>query len=253
MLNSYKEKIKYFIKRFVISSTDTGVLKRKRLTRHFLKTAASTLDVGCGNGDFSILAYKKGGTVVGITTVPDEARGCEKYRDALGLDKERLQFKVLNVFNVLDLNQKFDQIICFEVIEHIKDDEKALKMLSEVLKPGGVIHISTPNIDGPTLYGDVLDDEERGGHVRKGYSYEDFDRLLAKTGLVVIAKDSYGGFFTVKSIEMMRKVEIFMNRRFKRGSKVAQFIVFLLTYPLTFLDPLVACEPFALYVTAKKT
>jgi len=43
-------------------------------------------------------------------------------------------------------DKKFDSIISFQVIEHIKDDKEYLKEIARVLKPGGVALVTTPNI-----------------------------------------------------------------------------------------------------------
>ncbi|HVI43694.1 MAG TPA: class I SAM-dependent methyltransferase [Chitinophaga sp.] len=39
----------------------------------------------------------------------------------------------------------FDTVICFQVIEHIKDDHALLKEIKRVLKPGGTLFMTTPN------------------------------------------------------------------------------------------------------------
>lgn len=36
-------------------------------------------------------------------------------------------------------NHTFDQVVCLEVIEHIKDHNKALSEIFRILKPGGVL------------------------------------------------------------------------------------------------------------------
>lgn len=43
-------------------------------------------------------------------------------------------------------DQKFNSIISFQVIEHIKDDKQYLAEIARVLKPGGVALLTTPNI-----------------------------------------------------------------------------------------------------------
>lgn len=252
MPGDYRTKIKVLLKEYFVPSIDAAMLKRKRLARYFLSNAGLTLDVGFGSGLFSFLACKKGNIVTGISINPDDVKNCERYRDEMGIDPSRLQFKALNVYNVLDLEHEFDQIICFEVIEHIKDDKRFMALLSKILKPGGVIHITTPNIDGPDLFGDAIDEEELGGHVRKGYDYEGLNEIIAGAGLTILKKDSYGSFFTVKAVELMRVVEKIMANVFKINCKTIKVITFLFIYPFTFLDPLVPCKPFSLYVMAGK-
>ncbi|THU33585.1 class I SAM-dependent methyltransferase [Niastella caeni] len=39
----------------------------------------------------------------------------------------------------------FDTVICFQVIEHIKNDHRLLDEIKRVLKPGGTLFLTTPN------------------------------------------------------------------------------------------------------------
>lgn len=42
-------------------------------------------------------------------------------------------------------DNSFDTILCFQVIEHIKNDHLLLKEIKRVLKPGGSLFLTTPN------------------------------------------------------------------------------------------------------------
>src|SRR5690606_30463031 len=42
-------------------------------------------------------------------------------------------------------DNKYDVVVSFQVIEHIRDDKLFLKEIARVLKPGGVALITTPN------------------------------------------------------------------------------------------------------------
>jgi 2-polyprenyl-3-methyl-5-hydroxy-6-metoxy-1,4-benzoquinol methylase len=43
-------------------------------------------------------------------------------------------------------SNSFDSIICFQVIEHIQDDVKLVTEAARILKPGGKLYLTTPNI-----------------------------------------------------------------------------------------------------------
>lgn len=45
-------------------------------------------------------------------------------------------------------DEKPNVIVCFEVIEHLHDPHKFLKWCADVLAPGGVVMLTTPNISG---------------------------------------------------------------------------------------------------------
>jgi SAM-dependent methyltransferase len=62
-------------------------------------------------------------------------------------------------------DKKFDLIVAFEVIEHLKDDRKFLDILKDKLKPKGIIIISSPNAE-------ILDVKDNPYHVRHYYPHE---------------------------------------------------------------------------------
>ena len=41
----------------------------------------------------------------------------------------------------------FDAAVCVEVIEHVREDEAFLRQITRVLKPGGLLYLTTPNGD----------------------------------------------------------------------------------------------------------
>jgi len=62
----------------------------------------------------------------------------------------------------------FDAIIISEVLEHLHDDDLALRELSRILRPGGVLAVSVPR-EGPEAVCWALSRQYRntpGGHVR---------------------------------------------------------------------------------------
>lgn len=90
----------------------------------------------------------------------------------------------------------YDQIICTEVIEHILDDRKLISSLSDVLKPGGRLLLTTPFKQYKALIGDALSEREDGGHVRWGYTHEEIERLLNEAGIEVLERSFIGGFMS---------------------------------------------------------
>jgi 2-polyprenyl-6-hydroxyphenyl methylase/3-demethylubiquinone-9 3-methyltransferase len=113
------------------------------LTREFLSKESlqgrSTLDVGCGLGDFSESLAQSGACVVacdiGPTLVEQTRRrvGCAaEVADALALEDH---------FG----SERFDLVVSSECIEHTPEPEAAVRQMVRVLKPGGLIVLSTPN------------------------------------------------------------------------------------------------------------
>ncbi len=53
----------------------------------------------------------------------------------------------LNSFPFESLKNKFDWILCIEVIEHLENPRQILRGISEMLKPGGKLLLTTPNVE----------------------------------------------------------------------------------------------------------
>jgi len=99
------------------------------------------LDMGCGLGYFSqyILKYN-----------PASLHACDISPNLV--DKLSKKNPAINCFvaNILELSsvvkeQKFNVIICSEVIEHTPDPKLATSELVKALAPGGLLAISVPN------------------------------------------------------------------------------------------------------------
>jgi glycosyltransferase involved in cell wall biosynthesis len=73
-----------------------------------------------------------------------------------------------------------DSVICFNVLEHIEQDEKPLKKIFELLEPGGRLLLLVPS--HPWLYGSL---DEHLGHQRR-YGKEELRNKLETAGFKVI-------------------------------------------------------------------
>lgn len=124
------------------------------------------LDLGTLDGSFPL-------TISSHFDIP--CTGVDLTKEGISLARQRAkemglvncQFKQGTVEEWLrdfaDDGLKFDMVTSFEVIEHVKDVPEFLKLIDEVLAPGGTVLISTPDFEGP-LYG--KDDEKNKCHIR---------------------------------------------------------------------------------------
>ncbi|PKQ43548.1 methyltransferase domain-containing protein [Confluentibacter flavum] len=85
-----------------------------------------------------------------------------------------------DITNIKQDNEKFDTIICYHILEHIIEDQKAISELYRVLKPHGTVYIQTPFKDGE-IYEDysILTPQER----KKHFGQEDHVRIYSIEGL----------------------------------------------------------------------
>jgi len=93
-------------------------------------------------------------------------------------------------------NDQFDCILCYHVLEHIPDDEKAMRELFRILKPGGWALLQSPiDCDRGKTFEDsnVLSPEERKrvfGHPNHVRIYgRDYKERLARAGFNIKPDD----------------------------------------------------------------
>ena len=114
------------------------------LVEEFLGSAAKAgtkaLDVGCGLGFFSHSLHQRG---VEVTACDLGANLVEQTRLRVGCEAV-----VADALNLVDQfgDGKFDIVISSECIEHTPEPYQAVQQMASVLKEGGLISISTPNI-----------------------------------------------------------------------------------------------------------
>jgi 2-polyprenyl-3-methyl-5-hydroxy-6-metoxy-1,4-benzoquinol methylase len=103
----------------------------------------NVLDVGCGNGSNSLPLASLGHYLVGID-ISSESIEYAQRRNPFS----NARFMVHNLMEQ-PLSEKFDFVICSEVLEHLTDPEPLVRAISGVLEPGGLLIITVPNGYGP--------------------------------------------------------------------------------------------------------
>ena len=105
------------------------------------KASDRVLDVGCGQGIYlARLARSYGFKGVGI----DISRKSIEYAQKHLADK-RLRFEAGEAIKLPFTEASFDKVVSFDALEHIEAQEKAVKEMVRVLKPGGRLLVYTLN------------------------------------------------------------------------------------------------------------
>ncbi len=225
---------------------DLFTWRRVRLKSHWKKGPRRFLDAGSGNGWFSYLAYRSGATVVAVNHDEEQVHKSKLfYNEWLGIPEDRLCFKKISLYDLGGLEGGFDEIICYETLEHVKDDLKVCQLFWKLLKPGGTLHLCCPYAEHPKWKNEILDLEEKGYHVRAGYTEKSYHALLGLAGFVADRFDGVGG-------PMLVRIHFFiLNMQLKFGNWMAMpFLVLFL--PVIGLDERSPKVPFSLYVQALK-
>jgi len=100
------------------------------------------LDAGCGVGyGAEMLAAAGASRVVGVDIAPKAIEDALRRADSIG------EFLVADLEQLPFAPRSFDAVVCFEVIEHLRRGELVLDELRRVLRPEGVLIVSSPNRD----------------------------------------------------------------------------------------------------------
>jgi SAM-dependent methyltransferase len=105
---------------------------------------AAVLDAGCGVGSHSIRLARRGFDVVGVDFSPSALETARGNVAAHGLaDRIRLQREDLLALSFPDAS--FDAVLCWGVLMHVPDVERAIDELARVVRPGGRLVVSEAN------------------------------------------------------------------------------------------------------------
>lgn len=142
------------------------------------------LDIGCGSGTLSLYLASKGNKVKGIDVSKKAIKSCKQSAKNLGLT-QNTNF-IIGDFLKINIKEKFDLIICNEVLEHIKKDDSAISKIAKLLKNNGILILSVPSIEAP-LYrlGLAKKFDKRVGHLRR-YTFGKINKLIEKKKLKII-------------------------------------------------------------------
>src|ERR1700742_3818429 len=109
-----------------------------------LLEGAEVLDVGCGNGVISRSLGEQGFNVKGID-VSEKAIARAKELNTF----PNVKFDVISAEQLVADGQRYHAVICSEVLEHLNDPGKLLKVLHQTLHDDGVLIVTVPNGNGP--------------------------------------------------------------------------------------------------------
>jgi len=128
------------------------------------------LEIGCGRGDVSAYLAVKGWQGVAIDfSDAAVAQAAETLRPfpQIAVRKQSLS----------EVAGTFDCIILWDVLEHMEDDDGALRMIERLLRPGGQLLIAVPSNPREWRW-----DDEFYGHFRR-YTVADMTEKLNLAGM----------------------------------------------------------------------
>ena len=129
------------------------------------------LDAGCGEGLYGSLldSYPDLRRIVHMDVVRPSV--------ATRFPNRRHEDHAGSVTEVPFDREEFDFCICTEVMEHVTDDDRGFAELARVIKPNGLLLISTPTPPAPF----------DPNHVREGYTFDEMHTHLRRHGFEVLS------------------------------------------------------------------
>ena len=149
------------------------------------------LDLGSGGGRHAHEAYRRGAEVVACDTDQGELRSvggmAAAMREAGEAPATAHARPVAGDGTAMPFgNEVFDRVIAAEVLEHIRDDQRALHEIARVLRPGGLLAVTVPAWLPERICWRLSDayHDVPGGHVRI-YTRPELEAKLRRAGLTV--------------------------------------------------------------------
>lgn len=182
--NISKAGIKNAIPNF-LKPTHVGSLIRmehfKKEIRHI--NFMHTMDAGCGGGKYSFYLAKFNPTA-NITGYEIDRHKVEQNKiKSKGV--KNIKFVQKDLIELKD-REKFDLIVCIDVLEHIHEDEKVIEYFYTALKNKGYLYIHVPGLNQFRYFKSVANMPKQEDHVREGYTTDQLKQMLIDTGFDVV-------------------------------------------------------------------
>jgi SAM-dependent methyltransferase len=128
----------------------------------------AVLDMACGEGYGSAVLADKAASVVGVDGNPEAHEHARLKYTRPGLSFE------WGAVETYGSPGSFDAVVFLQTIEHVVDPTAVLAHFRSLLRPGGVVYVSTPNV--LTLAPPGATKSENPWHLRE-YRVQEFDAL----------------------------------------------------------------------------
>lgn len=171
-------------------NTPAGKIRRQRrinFITHGLNRNATVLEIGCGTGLQTADLASYFNSMVAFDVSPD----------LLAVASKRIpnvEFKVMDAHHLEFPDMSFDAVVGVSILHHL-DWDIALREATRVLKPGGVLRFSEPNLLNPQIYlqKNIPWLKRLAGDSPDEYAFTKWEicRVLNNAGLVNISVNPY--------------------------------------------------------------
>jgi trans-aconitate methyltransferase len=169
------------------------------------------LDVGSEDATFTywLARFYPGARIDSVDIDHDAIAACIAAQPRR--TRDRIAFKVQPLAEVP--SARYDAIVVFDVLEHIRDDSTAVRELARALRPRGRLLVHVPERTYVDSHGSVHEwtDEtawqSNPGHVRAGYTPEQLADLVIAAGLQVVSVERWNRRWSAVAHEIYARLE----------------------------------------------
>ena len=204
-----------------------------KLRKAFGAKTIEIYDAGTGFGQYSYFMSKKLNptNIFSVDIKEDWIKDAEDFFSQIKI--QDIKFKTEDLLQINHEN-RFDLILCVDVMEHIHDDIKVFSNFYRALKRGGFLLINTPSIYGGSDVHSNEDESFIGEHARVGYSQEDLENKLHPLGFMTYKCQYTYGFWGDKSWRLGIKYPMILLN-ISNIFFIILPIFYLITFPFTLL------------------
>lgn len=102
----------------------------------------TVLDIGCGGGLVAEPLARLGASVTGIDPAPENIAAAKAHAEGARL---KIDYRATTAEELAASGAAFDAVLLLEVVEHVPDVPAFLREVAPLVKPGGIMVLSTLN------------------------------------------------------------------------------------------------------------
>ncbi|NHF72987.1 bifunctional 2-polyprenyl-6-hydroxyphenol methylase/3-demethylubiquinol 3-O-methyltransferase UbiG [Paracoccus xiamenensis] len=148
------------------------------------------LDIGCGGGLLSEPMARLGATVIGADAAAKNIEVARLHAQQVGLD---IDYRAETAEALLAAGERFDVVLAMEIVEHVAEPPAFVQTCHDLLRPGGVLVMSTLNRTARSFAAAIVGAEwvmrwlPKGTHEWARFiTPEELAAMMQKSGLRVV-------------------------------------------------------------------
>ena len=169
---------------------------KKLIKTYKLKNGSKILDVGCGGGLLCESLYDFGAEVTGIDAA---GPGIEVAKIHAQKNDKNIKYFEKTAEEIIKENKgAYDVVTCLEVLEHVPDPKSLVATCVNLLRPGGLIFLSTINKNPRSWITAIVGAEYIFNLLPKGT--HEFDKFIKPSLLAKYLRDAGGELIETKGM-----------------------------------------------------